>query len=334
VTRTLPASLARTRELVSPRLREAADRLSPEMRAVVAYHLGWVEADGSPSGREGKGVRPTLALLSARAAGGPAETGIDGAAAVELVHNFSLLHDDIMDRDGERHHRATAWTVFGEARAILAGDALLTLAVQVLLDGPEPDRVRAAALLADATQRMIEGQSRDLALEGRPDATLDETVEMISRKTAALLSCSSAIGAVMAGGGAEIVGPLGRFGEHVGVSFQAVDDVLGIWGEPSVTGKPAWSDLRQQKRSYPVAVALAADSAGELRELLGREQLSEAELARAADLIEREGGRARALEEAERRLGLALAELDRAPVPDDVRSELAELARFITARDF
>jgi geranylgeranyl diphosphate synthase type I len=238
-----------------------------------------------------------------------------------------------MDGDGERHHRATAWTVFGEAQAILAGDALSTLSLQVLLERPSPDRLRAAALLAEATQRMIDGQAQDLALEGRWDVTLDECLTMLSAKTGALLSCSAAIGAVLAGAPDALVGRLREYGAQLGIAFQAVDDQLGIWGEPSVTGKPTWSDLRQRKSSLPVAAALAANG-DELRVLLARPRLSEDELARAAALVEQAGGRAWAAEEADRRLKAALSQLEDDAIPAGAREGLAELARFIVARDF
>jgi geranylgeranyl diphosphate synthase, type I len=324
----LPGVLEQARELVTPALEQALSRLEPGIRTVTDYHFGF--ADGQTAG---KAVRPALALLSAEAAGRPVEIGLDGAVAVELVHNFSLFHDDIMDRDDERHHRATAWTVFGEARAILAGDALATLSLQVLLDTVSPERVRAAGLLADATQRMITGQAQDLALEGRPDVTLEECLTMLSGKTAALVSCASAIGAVLAGAPDELVGRLLAFGEHVGIAFQAVDDQLGIWGEPELTGKPAWSDLRRRKSSLPVAAALQLDGT-ELRTLLERPSLSEPELARAAALVEGAGGRAWAAEEAERRLQAALAELDAVDIPAASRDGLAALARFIVNRQF
>jgi len=330
--RSLPDALEQARELVDPALARALGRLEPGIGEVVNYHFGFAVGNAS-----GKAVRPALALLSAEAAGAPAERGLDGAVAVELVHNFSLLHDDIMDGDRERHSRATAWTVFGEPRAILAGDALASLSLQVLLDHggpePEPERVRAAALLADSTQRMIAGQSQDLALEGRPDVTLDECLAMLSAKTAALLSCSCAIGAVLAGAEDDLVARLLTFGEHVGIAFQAVDDQLGIWGEPELTGKPTWSDLRQRKSSLPVAAALQADGP-QLRRLLARPSLSEADLARIAQLVEEAGGRAWAAEEADRRLQAALDELDGAEIASNTRDGLAALARFIVTRAF
>jgi geranylgeranyl diphosphate synthase type I len=324
----LPEPLERTRVLVTPALEQALARLAPGVREVADYHFGF--ADGHAAG---KAVRPALALLSAEAAGAPAEVGLDGAVAVELVHNFSLLHDDIMDRDGERHHRATAWTVFGEAPAILAGDALATLSLQVLLDPPSPERLGAASLLAEATQRMIDGQAQDLALEGRGDVTLDECLTMLSAKTGALLSCASAIGAVLAGAPPPLVQRLRTFGSQLGIAFQAVDDQLGIWGEPELTGKPAWSDLRQRKSSLPVAAALQADGT-ELRALLARAQLSEDELERAAALVEAAGGRKWAAVEAERRLGSALTELAGDGIAPSARDELQALARFIVDREF
>jgi geranylgeranyl diphosphate synthase type I len=334
VTTTLPDSLAWARELVMPRLREVVGRLGPRIEEVAAYHLGWVDGHGSPTDQGGKVIRPALALLSARAAGAEPEAGLDGAVGVELVHNFSLLHDDIMDHDRERHHRPTAWTLFGEDRAILTGDALVTLSIQVLLEAPTAERVRAAGLLANATARMIDGQAQDLGLEGRPDVTVEECLRMISGKTAALLSCASAIGAVLAGGGNELVGRLAAFGEHVGIAFQAVDDQLGIWGRPEVTGKPVFGDLRQRKRSLPVAAALAegGEHADRLAHLLERPDLTEDELAEAASVIEAAGGREWAAAEAARRLELALAELE--GIDDHAGEELAALARFIVAREF
>ena len=160
MTRTLPPVLDSSAVTVGSGLRAACDRLSPGMRAVVGYHLGWLDADGKPADLEGgKSVRAALALLSARAAGGDAADGLPGAVAVELVHTFSLLHDDIMDGDAERHHRPAAWAVFGRARAILAGDAVLALAFQVLLDSGSAHRAAALESLSDATARLIDGQA-------------------------------------------------------------------------------------------------------------------------------------------------------------------------------
>ena len=186
------AVLDRARDLTDAPMREAVGRLAPAMRDVVAYHLGWVDADGSESDtHRGKSVRPALAMLSAEAVGAQAVDGVPGALAVEFVHNFSLLHDDVMDGDTERRHRPTAWAVFGSSAAILAGDSLLALAFDALL---EVDPVRAQPAqrsLAAATQKLIGGQIGDLEFERRLDVTLEECVEMAAGKTAALIACST-----------------------------------------------------------------------------------------------------------------------------------------------
>jgi geranylgeranyl diphosphate synthase type I len=268
-----PAVLDRVRVVTLPAMRAAVERLEPSIARVAAYHLGWVGADGRPvAGNGGKAIRPALAVLSAEAVGRGAEVALPGAVAVELVHNFSLLHDDLMDGDEERRHRPTSWKVFGPAMAILAGDALLALAEGVLLETPAPAGPRAARHLTEATDRLITGQAEDLSFEARLDVSIDECLTMVGNKTGALLACSASIGSVLAGAPAEAVEALSGFGYHLGLAFQAVDDLLGIWGLPEVTGKPAWSDLRQRKKSVPVAHALSSGGrvAERLAVLLGQ----------------------------------------------------------------
>jgi geranylgeranyl diphosphate synthase type I len=334
---TLPPVLAGPAAAVAPELRAALDELSPAMRTIAGYHLGFVDARGNPAAAGGgKSVRATLALLSARAAGGSDADGMPGAVAVELVHTFSLLHDDIMDGDEERHHRPAAWTVFGRARAILAGDAVLALAFRRLLGADSPRRTEEVESLADATARLIDGQAADLDLEGRVDVTPQECTSMCAGKTGALLECASSIGAVLAGADAGTVGGLRAFGAHLGLAFQAVDDLLGIWGDPAVTGKPVYGDLVQRKSSLPVAIALSSggEGAGRLRALLERPELAAAELEAAAGLIEACGGRAGAAAQAEEQLRLALAALDAAGIDAGARADMADVARFVAAREY
>ncbi|MGH9062368.1 MAG: polyprenyl synthetase family protein [Acidimicrobiales bacterium] len=331
-----PPALDRARRLVTPIMREAVGRLTPDMRRVASYHLGWADADGAPLRADsGKCVRPALALLSAEAVGADGAVSLPGGAAVELVHNFSLIHDDVMDGDRERRHRPTVWAVYGIGPAIIAGDALHTLAHQILLEVPGPHGPAAAAALTAATAQMIAGQADDLAFETEPEVSMERCLTMESAKTGAILACASSIGAILAGGPREAVSALYDFGLHVGLSFQAVDDILGIWGDPSQTGKPVASDLRQHKKTLPVVAALArADGhLGELVGLLARADLSDADLTRAVDLVEASGGRALALAEAQRHLGAALDALDRAPLAPGAAAEMAQLARFVTDRE-
>ncbi|MGQ4513994.1 polyprenyl synthetase family protein [Streptomyces sp. DW26H14] len=323
------------RTLVGPALRGAVERyLGPEMSRVSGYHLGWADAEGRPAGAwGGKLVRPTLVLLSARAAGASAADGVPAAVALELVHNFSLLHDDIMDGDETRRRRATAWTVFGVPSAILAGDALITAATSVLVEAPAVGAAAATAALMAATQRMINGQASDVAFEQRDDVALSECVRMAGDKTGALLGCACSLGAALVGAGRDQVDGLAAFGEHIGLAFQLVDDLLGIWGDPATTGKAVGADLRVRKKSLPVVAALNAPGSEELRALyLSAEPLDEDGVRRVTALVEHAGGRDWAREEAARQTAAAAQSLAASGVPADVRGEFADVAEFIVGR--
>jgi geranylgeranyl diphosphate synthase, type I len=326
---TMLESLHRSRDAITPAMRAAVDRLDATTRHQVAYHFGWIDADGRPvdlpGAGGGKAVRPALALLSAQAAGAAEGVGRPGAVAVELVHNFSLLHDDLMDRDEERRHRRTVWALWGDSSAILAGDALLGLAQEVLLDSGRPTAVPAALMLAKATRELIRGQVQDLAFEHRDRVTVTECLDMAAGKTGALMACSAAIGAVLAGAPAETVAALATYGAQVGLSFQLVDDVLGIWGDPAVTGKPVFSDLQAGKKSLPISYALGQDPLIAL--------IDPADLEKRADAIDRAGGRRWALEEAARRMSAGEAALAAVDLPRTVRAELVALGRFIVDRE-
>lgn len=335
----VPGALARARDLVQPALVAAVERLDPEMRPVAAYHLGWRDEHGAPTpAGGGKGVRPALAVLAAEASGAEAETAVPGAVAVELVHNFSLLHDDVMDGDRERRHRPTVWALYGVASAVLVGDALNTLALQVLqaADADPARRAAATAELTDATAAMIGGQAQDMAFESRSDVSADDCLAMVAGKTGALLAGAAVVGARLAGAPAAAVEALRRYGAELGVAFQAADDLLGIWGDPERTGKPRGNDLATRKKSLPVVHALAAGGpdAAELRRLLANGPLDEAAVARGTELVERTGARRATEQLARRRLDAACRALDAAPLVPAARDELIDLARFVVEREF
>jgi geranylgeranyl diphosphate synthase type I len=318
------------------------DRLDHTTRHQVAYHFGWVTAEGAPaSAAAGKAVRPTLALLSAQASGAAAEVALPGAVAVELVHNFSLIHDDLMDGDEERRHRPTVWKLWGASSAILAGDALLALAQEVLLESELPTAVTAAGLLARTTRHLIRGQVQDVSFEARPSVSVEDCIDMAAGKTGALLSASVAIGAVLAGAPAPVVETLSFYGAQLGLAFQLIDDILGIWGDPAVTGKPVYSDLRVRKKSLPVSYALneGGPASQELAAWLVMPSTSdrgaahtEAELLRVAGLIEAAGGRQWAAATAARCMKQGQAALDSAGLDGAARYELISLGHFIVDR--
>jgi geranylgeranyl diphosphate synthase type I len=337
--------LARSRRAIHPAMAGAVDRLAPEIRQVAAYHLGWTDAAGNPvEAPGGKGIRPTLAVLGAEAAWADPDVGVPGGVAIELVHNFSLIHDDIIDTDTERHHRPTVWSVYGVGRAIVAGDALQILAHQVLLESPSPHAAAASAALADATAAMIAGQADDIAFERRRDVSVEQCTAMCAAKTGALLGCAASIGAILAGAPDVTVGALRDYGRHLGLAFQAIDDLLGIWGDPATTGKPAGSDLRQRKKSMPVVSALAAGGpeADELRALiLGPDDavlplpaLEPDEVERATYLVEACGGREWTAVRAKANLDGALGALERVRLSAIPHRDLADLAVYVVEREF
>ncbi|MFD8301262.1 family 2 encapsulin nanocompartment cargo protein polyprenyl transferase [Streptomyces sp. NPDC059690] len=330
--------LERARASVDPELRAAIDSLPGSMRRIALYHFGWEGADGTPSaGNSGKAIRPALVLTAATALGGPAAAGaaVRAAAAVELVHNFTLLHDDVMDRDTTRRHRPTAWTVFGDADAILAGDALQALALGLLAEDPHPAAAAAAARLAACVVELCAGQHADTALERRRpgEVRLDEVLTMAEAKTGALLGCACALGALYAGAGDEHVEALDAFGRQAGLAFQLIDDVIGIWGDPRRTGKPAGADLAARKKSLPVVAALTSGTpaAAELAELYAAPYEKE-DVALTALAVERAGGRDWAQDEAADRMARAMDELSRAVPDPEAAGGLLALAEFVTRR--
>lgn len=337
MTVTLPSALDQSRDLVQPSLRSAVARLDPATRSVAAYHFGWSDEEGRETRASGgKAIRSALALLGAAATTGDREAAVPAAVAVELVHNFSLIHDDLMDRDTERRHRPTVWALRGDGLAVLVGDALLSLAYEVLLETGSPHAGGAALLLADSVRELIRGQVADLEFESRASVGAGECESMVIGKTASLLSASSSIGALFTGADAEATDALAEYGHQLGIAFQLVDDLLGLWGEPAVTGKPVFSDLLQHKKTLPITWAIENGGAPgrELAAWLARDgQRPEPdELAHAADLVERAGGRDWAVRQADRRVGLALSALDRVTMPDSCRAEFVDLARFVVER--
>ncbi|MEU3607960.1 polyprenyl synthetase family protein [Streptomyces sp. NPDC035033] len=307
--------LRRCRALVRPALVDAVGRLHPWTGEMAAYALGWSGTDGTPDpdGSEGKGVRQALAVLGAEAVGADAAHGVPGAVAVELVHTFSLLHDDIMDADALRRRRPAVWKSYGTGPAVLAGDALLAQAVTGLAEARCDHAAAAVRHLCGTLNALVSGQAEDLRFEHRPwhgpgAVTPERYRTMAEHKTGALLGCALALGAVLGGAPEPTVTALDRAGRHLGLAFQTVDDVLGIWGDPEKTGKPVHADLRRGKKTYPVLAALAhgGPAARELAALLASpRQIDDATAAHLAALVEEAGGRTAAHEEAHRRLDTA-----------------------------
>jgi geranylgeranyl diphosphate synthase type I len=236
--------------------------------AIMQYHMGWLDAGLAPAQMpSGKRVRPLLCLLACAAAGGDPALAVPAAAGLELLHNFSLLHDDIEDASPTRRGRPTAWTLFGMPQACNAGDGMFSLAHAAffrLQRGGVPAESALAALerFSAMCVRLTEGQYLDMAFEGRLDVSPDEYFDMIAGKTGALLAASPEIGALLAGAPPAVVAGYRRFGAALGRAFQLRDDVLGIWGDEAITGKSAASDILSKKKSLPVIYGLAHPEVG------------------------------------------------------------------------
>jgi geranylgeranyl diphosphate synthase type I len=304
---------------------------------MMQYHLGWLDENFAPArGGAGKHLRPILCLLTCQATGGEPDQALPAAAAVELVHNFSLVHDDIEDNSPLRRQRSTVWKAWGVPQAINAGDglfALAHLAMQRLADrGVPPQRVLTALeILGQACLALTEGQYLDLSFEARVDVDVDDYLSMIRGKTAALFSAAAQLGALVAGGEAESIACYRRFGEHLGLAFQIVDDILGIWGDPQVTGKPAADDIRQRKKTLPIVKALEEEPC---REIYQWETIDEEAVGMALNILEDLGARTYAEEMAHNYYQQALAELDAVGMENEAQDDLRELAAFLVERTY
>jgi geranylgeranyl diphosphate synthase type I len=290
---TLQSIQQRYQPTIETALREALDRVHAasgramldEYYGQMRYHLGWVDASLAPlKSQTGKLLRPMLLLLAYEAAGAgeqaphtPGDSAhlrraLPAAVAIELTHRFTLIHDDIEDGDTERHHRPTLWNLWGIPQAINTGDGMFALSRQVLWDaldhGVESELVvRLAARLDRTVQRLAEGQYLDLSFETRQDVSVALYLEMIQRKTAALMSCAAEMGALLGTREQGMIERLRTFGQALGIAFQVRDDILGVWATTAELGKTVAGDLYHRKKSLPILHALEQASERDKRVL-------------------------------------------------------------------
>lgn len=230
----------------------------PELVKMIHYHMGWL--NDAQTG--GKRIRPLIALLCCAAAGGVWQNALPAASAIEMIHSFSLIHDDIEDHSHTRRGRAALWKLWGIPQAINTGDSIFTLSrlttQRLAKTDISPELVLEAQYTLDqACLRLTQGQHLDLAFETQEEVSVDDYLEMIEGKTSALITASSTIGAQLAESPASIIEKYRTFGHHLGLAFQVQDDILGIWGDPKKTGKPASDDLRQRKKTLPTLYGIA-----------------------------------------------------------------------------
>lgn len=339
----VPSLLGRYRAELEEALRAAIPVGSPALLySMMRYHLGWEDEQGRLLANcGGKGLRPALCLWACEAVGGRWHQALPAAAALELLHNFSLVHDDIQDGDTERRHRPTVWSVWGQPQAINAGDSLLILARLVMLrleeGGVSPAKVvEACRVLDNACLTMTEGQCLDIGFESECQVSVETYLEMILKKTGALLAASLHLGALV-GSDEDMAGRLARCGRLLGLAFQIRDDILGVWGSAQVTGKPVAADIRRRKKCLPVVYALATAQNGAREELLrfyAQGSLTDGDVIRVVDILETLGAREYCQGLAEERIVEALAELTEAAIAPAAYRDFQELAEFLLERDF
>ena len=305
------------------------------------YYMGWVDVDGAPCvAMEGKALRATLCLFACEATGGSVRQAMPAAVALEFNHNFSLIHDDIQDRDETRRNRPTVWAVWGMPKALVAGNVLRVIAdicLEGLVDeGVEVDRALSViGLLTEAYLEMIEGQYLDISYEGRPDIGMRDYMGMISRKTGALIRCSANLGAALGTRDTATLAAFRTFGKSLGYVFQIRDDYLGVWGDEETTGKPVGADIQRKKNSLPVVYAMSKATGHDkqlLTEIYQKEHLGGNDVDAVLDVMERVNARGYAHSLAAEHGDAALEALDGIELAPANRQHAEELVQFLLVR--
>lgn len=307
---------------------------------MLTYHMGWT-GEGAGPGATGKRIRPLLVLLTCLASSGTEGTdetwqsALPAAAAVELVHNFSLVHDDIQDNSDKRRGRPTTWVKWGAPMAINVGDALFVISNQAIIDlkrtYPAEIVVQAAEILHNTCLDLTRGQFLDMSYEERTDLGVDDYWPMIAGKTAALLSACCHIGALLGGADESKQEAYRSFGHSLGLAFQVEDDILGIWGDEALTGKSAASDLIEGKKSLPVLAGLSAH--GRFAARWNQGPIGSTEVQELARILASEGAYEKASEAAKQMTDLALLGLREADPQGEAGEALFALADKLLKRN-
>ncbi len=312
------------------------------MYTMMRYHLGWEDEHGrSVSGTRGKRVRPLLCLLACDAVSHSWRSALPAACALELVHNFSLIHDDIEDRSETRRHRPTVWSLWGVAQALNTGDAMWAIARLCIhrLSNAEhaPETVlRVAQVLDETCLRLCTGQYMDLHFEELDSVALTDYEQMIEGKTAALIAAALQIGAILGTADGALVSHFANAGRNLGLTFQIVDDILGIWGDSQVTGKSAATDILSRKKTLPVLYAHEWERQrgyADLARLYADDDMTSS-VEQVLALLDRAGAREYAQQRAQHHLDLTLASLDATRIRHPAMATLRDMAGGMITRTY
>jgi geranylgeranyl diphosphate synthase type I len=340
-------------DIVTPILEEYSAYTDGQMRAVLnnrkrvgrlydmmKYHLGWLDEDFRECrAPRGKSLRSTMCLLACEAVSGDLNRALPAAAAVELLHNFSLIHDDIEDGDVKRRHRDTLWKLWGVPQAINTGDAMDIVANLSLLELKGTVKpammIDIIGIFNETVIELCEGQYLDMDFQNRSDVSVDEYIAMVSGKTAALIEASTAIGAMVATEDRDVIARFGTFGRKIGIAFQIRDDILGIWGDPESTGKSAKNDIRNKKKSLPVLYAMEKSAhRDELKDIYAKEKLTDGDIARVSDIFTEAGALEYTQAEAQRYKDEAMSQFDGLKLHKAPMDRLRTIGRFLVERDY
>jgi len=330
------------RDKVQATLKDIVAGHPSSLNPMLRYHMGWQDENGNPRREEaGKFIRPILCLLSCQATRGDISRILPAAAALELIHNFSLIHDDIQDDSYERHHQPTVWSLWGRSQAINVGDAMFTLVYLALIklrDNGIPYEIIVGCtnMISTACLELCEGQYLDIEYETRLDVTVQDYLDMVVGKTAALIAVSTAMGAYLGSENGKVINAFRLFGKELGMAFQIDDDILGIWGTKESTGKPA-NDISQKKKTLPVVYALQHSNGEErkkLEELYLQESIKDNDIAQVMEILNNLSARDYAQNLAAQYYYQALAQLEATGLDKSRQAPLRKIACFLLGRDY
>jgi geranylgeranyl diphosphate synthase, type I len=309
-------------------------------------HFDWAYPDARASNQgfssAGKRIRPLLMALVARSLSATYEHVIPAAIGLEVIHNFTLIHDDIMDESLERRHRPTIWSRYGIAQAINTGDGLYSIGIlsslNLVENGVSAEKaLRASQILMTACLDTVQGQALDLQFEERNDISPEEYLTMIRLKTGRFIETATQLGALLSSDDPVIIEHYANFGKYLGWAFQMWDDYLGIWGDPDVIGKSATSDIEQKKKSYPITLAFANASDNELRHLqamYSKERLEEDDVAQVLGVLDILGIREKTESYVDEYHEKAMNALNALALDNEDYANLKKLAQFIIQREY
>jgi len=340
----LPSVFGRYGEDIETELKSMILGESLPLYRMMAYHMDWLddqgETEGAAEADAGKRIRPTICLLTCEALGGERRMALPAAAALDLVHNFSLIHNDIQNGTPERHNRPTVWWVWGPAQGINAGDGMHALARLSLLRQmekgvPSEKALRAVAILDTACLRLCEGQYLDLTYQERVDISQDAYFQMVEGKTAALMSCAAELGALMASAEEGPVQAMALYGQKLGLAFQIRDDILDLWG-PKGAEVPLAGDILNKKKSLPIIYGLKNATGAEkhsLGDVYFKRVMETEDIQKIVEVLDRLGAREFAQEKADALCQEAIDALDKAGASSQGLEELTSLARYLVTKD-